>query len=85
MSFHNQTFHQESFVEKLAWEFRGGGLEKPTTVTQDDKGDYYQIQTHSTNIPIDPSAYRLLDKHNKKISGIGYTNKKGIIIHITRK
>ena len=74
---------QESFVEELAWEFRGGGLEKPTTVT--GSGDYYQLQTHSTNIPIDPSAYRLLDKHNKKISGIGYTTKKGIIIHITLK
>ena len=85
MSFHKQEFHQESFVEELAYAFREGGLGKPTTVTQDDQGDYYQVQTHSTNIPIDPSAYRLLDKHNKKISGIGYTTKKGIIIHITRK
>ena len=80
MSFHKQEFHQESFVEKLKDVFRGGGFDKPTEVQQ--IGGYYQVITHSTSVPIDTDAYDLLKKHNKHITGIGYTNKKGILIHI---
>ena len=86
MSFHNllhyNPFHQESFIEKLKDVFRGGGFDKPTEVQHD--GDYYQVITHSTNVPIDKDAHDLLKKHGKHITGIGYTNKKGILIHISR-
>ena len=83
MSFHKPTFHQESFVEKLKDVFRGGGFDKPTEVQQD--GYYYQVITHSTNVPIDKDAHDLLKDNDMHITGIGYTNKKGILIHITRK
>ena len=68
--------------EKLKDVFRGGGFDKPTEVQHD--GDYYQVITHSTKVPIDKDAHNLLKKHGKHITGIGYTNKKGILIHISR-
>ena len=78
------AYRQSEFIEELKFAFRGGGFEK-TTATSDSDSDYIQLQTHSTNVPIDDSAYTLLAKHNKRITGIGYTNKKGILLHITRK
>ena len=80
MSFHKQTFHQESFIEKLKDVFRGGGFDKPTEVQHE--GDYYQVITHSTNVVLSRRAFDLLKKHGKHITGIGYTNKKGILLHI---
>ena len=63
MSFHK--FHQESFVEKLKYVFRSSGFDKPTEVEQD--GDYYQVITHSSSVPIDRDAYDLLKKHDNNI------------------
>ena len=69
-------------ISKLQNIFRNNFSEIPTRI--DREGDYYQVQTRSTNVVFDKDTWDFFKECKLKMTGVGYTNKKGIIIHLSK-
>lgn len=69
-------------ISKLQNFFRNNFSEIPIRI--DRQGNYYQVQTKNTNVVFDKDIWDFFKSCNLKITGVGYTNKKGIILHISK-
>jgi hypothetical protein len=69
-------------ISKLQDVFRNNFSEIPTRI--DREGNYYQVQTQNTNVVFEKEFWNFLKQCGLRMTGVGYTNKKGIIIHLSK-
>ena len=75
------------FKAKLKEVFGNPNPTQPLEIQHTPEGSrYFQVITHSTNVAFQQGIdlEQLLLDYNVYVTGFGYTNKKGIIIHFMR-